>query len=69
MEKKLEVRVVCTKEIYDRINAQAANLGQKPCSFARQVIMERVCQLEMQASNIHALKIMETLQKMEENGK
>jgi len=66
METKKEIRMICSPEIFERIERQAANLGQKPGSFARQIIMEKVVELEMKSSNQHALKIMEVLQKMEE---
>lgn len=62
MEPKKEIRIVCLPEIYERICVQAANLGQKPGSFARQIIMEKVVQLELQDKS--SSKLIEALQKI-----
>lgn len=67
MEPKKEIRIVCLPEIYERINAQAANLGQKPGSFARQIIMEKVVQLELQDKS--SFKLIEALQKIKVTSK
>lgn len=66
---KKEIRMALSDEIYERIEAQASNYGVKPGAWARQVIMEKVIELEKTTLARKSLNVLEVLQKMEETGK